>query len=603
LTPANLLAEWSRLLIGMLRRAGVRDVIVSPGSRSTPFLVTALREPELRLRSVVDERDAAFFALGLARVTGEPALLLCTSGSAAANYFPAVVEARRAGVPLLLLTADRPLELHDADAPQTIDQTRLYGQHADFIELGTPDADAAALRGLVRSVARGVHLASATPGPVQLNARARKPLEPGGDESGMGRALRTAVDGLLERGPTLVARAIATPTPESLAPLVDACATAARGILVLGPMAPWRAPSCDAVERFLGRTGFALFAEATSQHRLAGAAAGDAVRVDAWDALLRSPRFLERFRPELVVQVGPPPTARAWHDWAARPDAPPRWVLNAPAWSDPSGNAAGLVPAPPAAALAALAAALPDGDRQPGRDAPPGDADWRAWLTRTDAAAWAALEALLADAPADSPMNEAAAVRAALDALPRDALLVVGNSLPVREVDTFVRGGDRGVTVLSQRGANGIDGLIAGAAGAAAAARRPTLLLLGDVSLLHDVGGLASTQGCDAPLAIVVIDNGGGRIFDHLPLARTEAVNADDWRYWSTPTRIDTAALARAFGLHGAAASQPGPAREIVGAALSEPGATLIRLVVDGDRTAPLHRELYAAVDAAVPAP
>jgi 2-succinyl-5-enolpyruvyl-6-hydroxy-3-cyclohexene-1-carboxylate synthase len=193
MSPPGLLTEWARLLMASLRAAGVRDVVLSPGSRSTPFTWAALQDAGLRCRTIIDERSAAFFAVGQARLTGLPTVLVCTSGSAAANYFPAVVEAAESATPLVLLTADRPFELQHAAAPQTIDQTRLFGDYARrFFELGMPDADPAMLEALQRMAAQAV-LASRSPlpGPVHLNARARKPLEPaGGHDDGTDRLRR-----------------------------------------------------------------------------------------------------------------------------------------------------------------------------------------------------------------------------------------------------------------------------------------------------------------------------------------------------------------------------------------------------------------------------
>jgi 2-succinyl-5-enolpyruvyl-6-hydroxy-3-cyclohexene-1-carboxylate synthase len=206
---AALLSEWSRLLLGSLARAGVEDVVLSPGSRSTPFAWAALNEPAFRCHSVADERVAAFFALGQARVRGRPSLLICTSGTAAANYYPAVIEASLSRLPLLILTADRPFELQHSAAPQAIDQIKLFGEAVRaFFELGTPDAAPSALSGVVRSVAHAAHRTRfPEPGPVHLNARARKPLEPLQAHDAASVALRANVDELLARGPTSAAGA------------------------------------------------------------------------------------------------------------------------------------------------------------------------------------------------------------------------------------------------------------------------------------------------------------------------------------------------------------------------------------------------------------
>jgi 2-succinyl-5-enolpyruvyl-6-hydroxy-3-cyclohexene-1-carboxylate synthase len=263
---STLLTEWSRLLLGTLARAGVEQVVLSPGSRSTPFAWAALSEPKLVCHSLWDERVAAFFALGQARLSGRPSLLLCTSGTAAANYFPALLEASLARVPVLVLTADRPFELQHSAAPQTVDQVKLFGDTARaFFELGTPDAHPSALAGVVRSVAHAARRARfPDPGPVHLNARARKPLEPREADDAVSVALENAVDTLLQRGPTEAAVATVHGDVKRLA---QACAETPRGLIVVGPLSAYDSEAPAQLARLAEVTGFPLLCEATSQLR------------------------------------------------------------------------------------------------------------------------------------------------------------------------------------------------------------------------------------------------------------------------------------------------------------------------------------------------
>lgn len=612
MTPASLLTEWARLLIGSLARAGVSEAVISPGSRSTPFTWAALREPGLRCRTIIDERSAAFFAVGQAKMTGVPSLLVCTSGSAAANYFPAIIEAERSGTPLVVLTADRPFELQSADAPQTIDQVKLYGDAVRaFFETGMPDASAGALVGLRRIAAQAVLLARGpVPGPVHVNARARAPLEPVAADDDEARALAAAVDRLLAEPATLAPPPRLLPTADAIRSVARACARARRGVIVCGPMSPWQAPSAATVADLARRTGFPVLAEATSQLRFVerdgtgarGTGRTTPARVDGFDALLRSESFRARFRPEVVLRLGGTPTSTAWRDLlerSARPtgdDAPVREHVFAPnGWSDPHATAASMLICSLEPALRALVDALGD-DAATADDAA---ADRRAWNDLLAAAGRAAADALGTPRPG---FDEGEAVRVLIESLPAGALLGVGNSLPVREVDTFTAPCGRPIAVWSQRGANGIDGLVSGAAGAAAAAGRPAALLLGDVSALHDAGGFAVARDAEQPLAIVVLDNGGGRIFEQLPLARAGTVAESDWRAWLTPPRVDFEALARAFGIRYARADAADPARAALIEALARPGATLVHVVVDGARTIPAHREYWAEVDRRVAA-
>lgn len=546
--PANLLTEWARLLMASLRRAGLREVVLSPGSRSTPFAWAALRDPGLRCRTIIDERSAAFFALGHARMTGEPALLICTSGSAAANYFPAIVEAAESALPVLILTADRPLELQGAAAPQTIDQVKLYGDYVRaYVELGAPDPDSRMLRALPRLVARALLTSRwPTPGPVHINARARKPLEPHAADTPAGRELRSLVDRLIERV-TQPEPATVHPAESAVEALARACRNARRGLIVCGPASPGDAATPDAVAELARATGFPVAAEAASQLRFPYVE--PASPLDAFAALLEAPGLEATVVPDLVIQLGRPPTASAWHAAVARWADTERYVIAPHGWPDPSSTATAVVHGPLDATVRAVTRSLAEAGETAADSVAERDA-WRAELMDLNERARVVVEAAV-----EGPFSEGAAVRAVVDHLPAGDVLAVGNSLPIREVDTFVPARSRDLTVWFQRGANGIDGLISGAAGAAAASGRPTTLLIGDVSFVHDMGGLRAIRDLPAPLTVVILDNGGGRIFDRLPMAEviegegSRAASREIRDAWLTPPGVHFDAAARTFGL------------------------------------------------------
>lgn len=602
--PTNLLAEWARLLLGSLAAAGVRDVVISPGSRSTPFVLAAAAEPRLRCHDIIDERSAAFFALGLARATGQPPLLLCTSGTAGAHYFPAVVEAAQAFVPLLVLTADRPFELQDCAAPQTIDQRKLFGDHARAsIELGLPDESDGALRALKRQAAQAVYTSRAPlPGAVHLNARARKPLEPPPIESEgpAEHALRERVRAIAAAPlPRAFAPRLA-PDPAAVDELARACLGARSGLIVAGP-----APIAQAEDRadllaLAARTGFPLLAEATSQLRFnATASKPDATDdasapfiADAFDALLRLPRFREAHPPDLIIQIGPPPTSGAFDQYlAAHPDTA-RWVIAPHGWNDPRSDARGLLFAEVGAAARALRdriTALGGPTREP--------LAWTAMWRAADAIARRETTRLLAD---ETTLSEGAVARAAASSVPAGGLLLVGNSLPIRELDTFAAASDARCAVLSQRGANGIDGLVSGAAGAAASGR-PTTLLVGDVSFLHDLGGLVACRGTRVPLVLVVIQNGGGRIFEQLPVARVPQIG-DDLRHFTTPHDLRFDHAAALFGLRYARAQTLAELDSALASASSSTDVTIIEAIVPPHGAAAMMRPLQDRIEAALAA-
>ncbi len=572
LRPDALLTQWSRLLLGKLAAAGVNQAVISPGSRSTPFVWAALNTPGLACHSVIDERSAAFYALGMARVTGRPALLLCTSGSAGAHYFPAVIEAAEARLPLLVLTADRPLELQDASAAQTVDQTRLFGHFARrFYELGQPDSSPSALAGLARLVEQAVfHSLHPEPGAVHLNVRARKPLEPVPADG----ELSARVDELLFISPRLAGVPALHADRAAIERLAEACRGTKRGLVVLGPSAKRALPS---LAPLLEATGFSLLAEATSQLRFGAELGIPRERlIDGFDTLLRVPELRRHLCPELVLHFGPPSTSSALEALLATGRVREH-VIARHAFPDPSNRAESVTLGDLDDTARRLTQALLE---TPSPEHAAARAEFASRWSRANRAAWSAVERV---AGSGEGLREGTAVRTVIERLRPGALLTLGNSLPVRDVDQFVPAGERGLTILHQRGANGIDGLLSGAAGAALVHDGPSALLVGDVSFLHDLGGLELVRRARRPLVVVVIDNAGGRIFDQLPIARHFEGNPAARDFWTTERRYDLGHAARLFEIaYRAPSTADELANELV-AALSRPSATLLQVRVVPD--------------------
>lgn len=602
MNPVTLLTEWSQLLFGALARAGVHDVVLSPGSRSTPFTWAALSSG-LRCHTVIDERSAGFVALGHARVTGRPSVLVCTSGSAGANYYPAVVEADASGTPLIVLTADRPTELQGCRAPQTIDQVKLFGGAVrGFFDLGNPEV--AALSSLPRLAAQAVLAAQfPAPGPVHLNARARKPLEPLPDGTGA-----TLQSGPGESGYWMTPLPEAPqlqPHPAAVKRLAEALRRAERPLLVAGPRAAWWPDLSAVIRQLSGHLVLPVFAEAPSQLRW-GAELPFAC--DALGTLLGSEHFAARFAPDLIVELGTPLTSSAWERFVARSDAE-RYVLAALPWPDPAQRAHRIVLGEPLATLEAVWATL--GDAPPHASVLASRQAFAAGLQRDAARVWTCVSAEL-EVPAGHPTDggdasEGAMVQAALAAVPHGAWVVLGNSLPLREVDTFCPARDLGCRVVTQRGTNGIDGLVSGAAGVARASASPTLLLVGDVSLLHDIGGLLVAREAREPLVIVVLNNDGGRIFEQLPVHELTRHSEPLAHAWTTPHGLD---LTRAGPLFGIPAERLTSARELarsIRAAFERRGCTLLEAVVAPhgarEQAARLRQRVAAALEASDGAP
>jgi 2-succinyl-5-enolpyruvyl-6-hydroxy-3-cyclohexene-1-carboxylate synthase len=539
---------WTELFVGTLVDAGVTTCVISPGSRSTP-LVAALAQHQLALPTIIDERAAAFYALGVARATNQLVALVCTSGSAAAHYYPAIVEASMAGVPLLAITSDRPPELQHRGASQTIDQIGIYGGfvRAAF-DIGAPVASESALAALRRTVLQAIATARGPrPGPVQLEVPLRKPLEPAqpstDDDRVLARAARSMRKPIRVAVPTLLADRSAV---DALAARI---AAEPRGVIVAGALPTHFAR--ESAHELARASGYPLLAEASSQLRFGGDS-----NIDHFDLIVAAKLAPE---PAIVIRLGAEPVAAAWQGAFASAE---HWQLCDAEHLDPDSRAAHVIVGDVATTLAAV---MPDRPVKRPNDFA------TAWLAAEQRAA-AAIET----AAAKHPHNEGDAVRAAIASAPPHTLVQIGNSLPIRVVDLVCPHDLGDLRVISQRGAAGIDGLVASALGATAAG--PVLLVLGDVSIAHDIGSLALARHARAPLAIVVIDNAGGHIFDALPIAK-HAPAETFARHWLAAPELDLVAIATAFGVRAVRAETAAAIAAAVSAAFTG-GVTVIHAPV-----------------------
>ena len=557
---ATLVDEWCR--------CGVTDAVVAPGSRSTPLALALAADGRLRVHVVLDERSAAFFAVGIGMASGRPAVMLTTSGTAAAELHPAVVEAHQARVPLIACTADRPPELHHVGAPQTIEQANLFvGAVRWAVE---PGVARAASSGVWRSLAaRSVAEATASragPGPVHLNLAFAEPLVGDAASPAPGRA---------GGGPWHRAEA-GRPAPP--AQVVAELAAGGRGVIVAGAGAGDPA----AVNRLATVLGWPLLADPRSGCRLPAPAT-----VAAADALLRVESFAAAHRPDVVVRLGAPWVSRTLADWLARLEVPQYLVDPFGAWLDPARTATTVVAADPTVVCGAVA----DADVRP---APPA---WAAAWRRAEAAAQAAFDRALEGH--DEP-TEPGVARAVADVVPDGSTVVVASSMPVRDVEWYARPRS-GLRVVSNRGANGIDGVTSTALGVAAAGPGPTVGLVGDLAFLHDTNALLVPRGAaeDLQCTVVVVDNDGGGIFSFLPQARHVAPERFE-QLLGTPQGVDLARLAAVYGVSTAevsTADQLGPA---VTDCLAAGDVRLVHVRTDRARNVEVHDELHAAVAAAL---
>ena len=593
LPPADVQATFAATLVDEWVRAGLTDAVVCPGSRSTPLALALAAHPRVRVHVHHDERSGAFLALGLGLAGGHPALVLTTSGTAAAELHPAVVEADLAAVPLLACTADRPPELRDVGAPQAIDQVHLFGRSVRwFGDPGVPDATGA---DRWRAFAARAHATTlgARPGPVHLNLPFREPLV------GTAGALPPARPG--GRPWTSATGAVAPVVPAGDAPVVP---VGTAPVAPAGPLPAASAGSMSPVAGLAGRRGVLVAGSCA----VAGEAVHECARALGWpvlaeprspawrdgpalvshlDAVLRSPRALERLRPEVVVRLGAPGASRVVNEWLAASGAL-EVIAGAPGWSDPSATATVVDGGDPQVLLAALAAAAAAGTPPDG------------WLDLWRAASSAAVQAVDEGMEAEREPSEPAVARAVVQAMPGGASLVVSSSMPIRDVERYARPA-LGVRVVANRGANGIDGVVSTAVGVAAATDGPTALLIGDVAFLHDSNGLLGAAQRDVDLTCVIVDNDGGGIFSFLPQARALASDRFE-ALFGTPHGLDLVALASAYAVDARRLDPGDDVGTAVAAAVAKGGVRVLVVTTDRHVNAEVHRRLDDAVAAAVDA-
>jgi 2-succinyl-5-enolpyruvyl-6-hydroxy-3-cyclohexene-1-carboxylate synthase len=577
--PTNRNTALASAFVEELARCGLRRAVISPGSRSTPLAVALWRAPEVDVTVIVDERSAAFFALGAAQASGAPVAILCTSGTAAANFHPAVCEADHSALPLLVLSADRPPELRGIGAGQTIDQLKLYGSSVRwFCEVGTHEADDDGLLHYRSTACRAFAAARGEPrpGPVHLNFAWREPLAPLPAEGAVTATDPLALEGRGERPLTAVTPIDMEPSQFLLDEVAGHIEEADIGVIVAGRQldAELREPLAH-----LARiAGFPLLAEPTSQLRCGPHDRSHVI--SGYDLLLRDERFRETASPDLVLRFGEMPTSKPLRSWLAESAANQIVVDPVGGWNEPTRRAAALLRADPTELAAGWAARLGEERPRPAM-----------WLD-AERAAREAIEAELSalDVPTEPGLH------LALGSLHGDGDLVyTASSMPIRDQESFLPSGEADAIFLCNRGTNGIDGLISAGIGAAHATGRPTTIVTGDLGLLHDIGGLAALRDVSTPVRIVVVDNDGGGIFHFLP--QESALDRSEFEaLLGTPRGVDVGKAAALFGL----AHRRVEKLDQLGGAL-EAGTGLIEVPVDRQANAELHRRLSAAVGTVIP--
>lgn len=578
---ANIL--YANVFVDALVAAGLKRVCFLPGSRHTPLILAFARHRDaIDIYSHLDERSAAFFALGLGAATNEPAALVCTSGSAAANFFPAIIEARQSRVPLLVLSADRPPELRHSGANQTIDQVKLFGDAvAWFVEAPLPEADPPplAIRNLRTLAARA--MAKTASGVVHINLPFRKPFEPSEDDA--------EVMHIDRRQTTRFFREKRADAP-ALDNLIAGETRGKRGIIYFGHGSCRSAAEARALTRWAARaarlSGYPILAEYTSNMRNTGHAADE--RYDplgAYETTIgASPCGFKSI--EVLIRFGAPPLSKAMGALVAGADLKHHIYCSRDGeWADDNHGITALLRFDPLSAPP-----LPDA-----ADAPTmAETAFRDNLRRAEKIAWRVIDSELKT----GDYFDGAVAYDVADLMPAGGLIFAGNSLPVRHLDQFGKPGDRPIFAFANRGASGIDGNISSALGIGAAYRgRPLAAIVGDITFYHDMNGLLAIRRCGVPATIVVLNNAGGGIFHRLPVRRFEPEFSD---YFITAHGLDFVHAARLYGLKYRRADDRPAFRRTFSEAVAGRASTLIEVRTDALNDLRRREEIMAAIRAEV---
>ncbi|MCU4717799.1 2-succinyl-5-enolpyruvyl-6-hydroxy-3-cyclohexene-1-carboxylic-acid synthase [Halapricum hydrolyticum] len=591
MTAPNRATLWGETLVEELIAAGVTGVCLAPGSRSTPLTAAFAAHDGIETFSHLDERSAAFFALGRSRRLGEPTALVCTSGTAAANFHPAVIEAHQSRVPLVVLTADRPPELQDSGANQTIDQEQLYGDSVRWYRtLPEPKPEGRALRSLRVAADRAVERATGTPpGPVHLNVPVAKPLEPtetpGDVPDGLNERAPLGVEG--RAGPFVrTTRGRPTLAQDAVESLADTLAGADRGLLVTGPTNR-PTPSRETLSALAEATGFPVLADPLSGHRFGHDSPGTLVcggydsyldAADAWPA------------PDVVVRFGASPTSKILRHYL-RDRADRQFVIDpAGGWREAEFTATDLVTADPTWLADRLASRV--ADRLTERADSPVDADWRERFRRAERVHWEHV----GDAVGTEHFEGAVLSTVASEA-PDPATVVVSNSMPVRDLDRFARPRSADLTVLGNRGASGIDGVTSTALGAGSATDDPLVLVIGDLAFYHDMNGLLAVERCGVDATIVLLNNDGGGIFHMLSI---EEFDPPFTEYFKTPHGIDFEPVGDLYGLEYAIVEDLADFEAAYSDSIESDGTQIIEIRFDADASHRTRERLHERVCSAV---
>lgn len=562
------LSYYLGAFVDELARLNICDVVISPGSRSTPLALLMAHHNEIQTYLQVDERSAAFFALGIAKAKKRPVALLCTSGTAAANYYPAVCEAFHSRVPLLVLTADRPHELRDVGAPQAMNQLHLYGSFVkEFIEVAVPEAAESMYAYARMTAGRAAAAAMQTPkGPVHLNFPIREPLIP-----------NFSLEGLWEKGKTEYGRTAycgnSGITREYVASLAKRLSQMEKGLIVCGDDSDEHL--AEAVTTFAERAGYPILADPLSGIR-SGKHKKETV-IDCYDTFLRNDVVKEAWKPDVIIRFGGMPVSKALTQYIKKQENALHIVVDESGkWRDSISMANEVVYVNDVTFCEQLTEAIMKREEY-------------TWLQKWQHMNEKTKEALREIELYDTAF-EGKVITDIVNILPEKATLFVSNSMPIRDTDTFFFTTDKEIEVMANRGVNGIDGIVSTAFGASTVLE-PLVLVVGDLSFYHDLNGLLAAKLQKLNVTIVVVNNDGGGIFSFLPqYNEKEHFEA----LFGTPLGLDYEHVVTMYGGTFTRVSGWEEFRFTVEAGVSSEGLHVVEICTNRDENLQMHRALWS---------
>lgn len=576
---ANLNHLWGRLIFAELTRLGVRQVFISPGSRSTPLTIAAAEADDINTTSHFDERGAAFAALGYAKACGRPAALVCTSGTALVNYYPAIVEASLSNTPLLILSADRPEELRHRGAPQTIDQVDIFGRYLRwFADLPSP-APEVAPNWLLDRVDQAFASATKSPaGPVQLNCQFREPLAPLEQGKEWREYLAPLADWLEHSQLFTDGSGTTIPAPHGdVEAVAEKLNSSKHGVVITGPLPAYR--GYDAIIQLAEKLRWPLLADISSGIRFGSESSSIMSHADLY---LRDEAICDRLKPDLVLHFGGVPSSKAVLNYAGNAGAEYIQISEHHDPQDPLRAMTRRTQADPNRFAEELVSQVNNGNPQ--------------WLTHWRSAEQVVVEEI-GKLTAGERLSEPLAANLVSMLAPDDAGLWLANSMPIRDCDAFALRRSRRLHVGSNRGANGIDGTVASAVGFASGLKKTTTLLLGDLALLHDLNSLALLRHSQLPVIVVVLNNNGGGIFHFLPIAKVETHFEN---YFGTPHGLGFEKAAQMFSLRYHRPTTHSQFEQYYRQMISAGDSGIIEVQTDRQQNTELHRKIWQDVAASV---